>query len=194
MSIKHSLALAFTAALLAVPNLRAQSSTWTMDPAHSQADFQIRHLGVSNVRGSISGVKGSVVLDEKDITKSKVEATLATATVNTGNEGRDKHLKSPDFFDIEKNPAITFKSTSLTNAGGKLKMIGDLTLSGVTKPVTLDVDGPAPPQKGMNGKTVSGFSATGILHRADFNFGQKYGAPILGDDVKFTIDVEISKQ
>ena len=194
MSIKHSLALAFTAALLAAPSLRAQSSTWTMDPAHSQADFQIRHLGVSNVRGSISGVKGSVVLDEKDITKSKVEATLATATVNTGNEGRDKHLKSPDFFDIEKNPAITFKSTSLTNAGGKLKMIGDLTLNGVTKPVTLDVDGPAPPQKGMNGKTVSGFSATGILHRADFNFGQKYGAPILGDDVKFTIDVEISKQ
>ena len=194
MRIKHSLALAFTAALLAAPSLSAQSSTWTMDPAHSQADFQIRHLGVSNVRGSISGVKGSVVLDEKDITKSKVEATLATATVNTGNEGRDKHLKSPDFFDIEKNPAITFKSTSLTNAGGKLKMIGDLTLNGVTKPVTLDVDGPAPPQKGMNGKTVSGFSATGILHRADFNFGQKYGAPILGDDVQFTIDVEISKQ
>lgn len=194
MRSKHTLALAFTAALLAAPSLRAQSSTWTMDPAHSQADFQIRHLGVSNVRGSISGVNGSVVLDEKDITRSKVEATLATATVNTGNEGRDKHLKSPDFFDIDKNPTITFKSTSLTNAGGKLKMIGDLTLNGVTKPVTLDVDGPAPPQKGMNGKTVSGFSATGILHRVDFNFGQKYGAPILGDDVKFTIDVEINKQ
>ena len=187
------MALAFAAALLAGTGLRAQTSTWTVDTNHSQVDFQIRHLGVSNVRGSISGVKGTVLLDEKDVTKSKVEATLATATVNTGNDGRDKHLKSPDFFDADKNPAITFKSTSLSNASGKLQMIGDLTLNGVTKPVTLDVDGPAPPQKGMGGKMVSGFSATGTLHRADFNFGQKYTAPMLGDDVKFTIDVEISK-
>ncbi len=193
MRLKHLLAFAFATALLYTATLRAQTSTWTMDPAHSQVDFQIRHLGVSNVRGSISGVKGTVALDEKDITKSKIEATLATSTVNTGNEGRDKHLKSPDFFDVEKNPSITFKSTSLSNAGGKLKMTGDLTLNGVTKPVTLDVDGPAPPQKGMGGKTVSGFSATGTLHRADFNFGQKYSSPMLGDDVKFTIDVEISK-
>ncbi len=193
MSMKQLLALAFTATLLGAPSLCAQTSTWTMDTNHSQVDFQIRHLGVSNVRGSISGVKGTVDLDEKDVTKSKVEATLATASVNTGNDGRDKHLKSPDFFDAEKSPSITFKSTSLSNAGGKLKMIGDLTLNGVTKPVTLDVDGPAPPQKGRDGKQVSGFSATGTLHRADFNFGQKYGSPMLGDDVKFTIDVEISK-
>lgn len=193
MNLKY-FALACAATLLCVPNLTAQTSNWTMDPAHSQVDFQIRHAAISNVRGSISGVKGTVVLDEKDITHSKVEATLQTSTVNTGNEQRDKHLQSPDFFDAAKNPSMTFKSTSLSNAGGKLKMTGDLTLNGVTKPVTLDVDGPAPPQKGMGGKTVSGFSATGTIHRADFNFGQKYGAPILGDDVKFTIDVEISKQ
>ena len=119
--------------------------------------------------------------------------TLQTATVNTGNEQRDKHLKSPDFFDVDKNPTITFKSTSISKAGGKLQMTGDLTLNGVTKAVTLDVDGPAPPQKGMGGKTVSGFSATGTLSRKDFSFGQKYSAPMLGDDVKFTIDLEIGK-
>jgi polyisoprenoid-binding protein YceI len=94
---------------------------------------------------------------------------------------------------VDKNPTITFKSTAITKSGGKLQMTGDLTLNGVTKPVTLDVDGPAPPQKGMGGKTVSGFSATGTIHRADFNFGQKYKEPILSDDVKFTIDVEVGK-
>ena len=194
MKLKHALAVAFAATLMFAPAVQAQTSTWTMDSAHSQADFQIRHLGVSNVRGSITGVKGTVILDEGDITKSKVEATLQTATVNTGNDGRDKHLKSPDFFDVEKNPTITFKSTAITKTSGKLQMTGDLTLNGVTKPVTLDVDGPAPSQKGMGGKTVSGFSATGTIHRTDYNFGQKYAAPMLGDDVKFTIDVEIAKQ
>ena len=194
MKVKQLLALAFAATLTLAPRVHAQTSTWTMDSAHSQADFQIRHLGVSNVRGSIGGVKGTVMLDEKDITKSKIEATLQTTTVNTNNEGRDKHLKSPDFFDVEKNPTITFKSTSITKSGDKLQMVGDLTLNGVTKPITLDVDGPAPAQKGMGGKTVSGFSASGVLRRADYNFGQKYAAPMLGDDVKFTIDVEIAKQ
>ncbi len=180
--------------MLCATHAKAQTTTWTIDPAHSQADFQIRHMAVSTVRGSISGAKGTVVLYEGDITKSKVEATLATATVNTNTEARDKHLKSPDFFDVEKNPTITFKSTSVTKTGGKLQMIGDLTLGGVTKSVTLDVDGPAPPQKGMGGKIVSGFSATGIIKRSDFNFGQKYTAPTVGDEVKFTIDIEIDKQ
>ena len=194
MQIKQILALTFAATMMFAPIAKAQTSTWSIDPAHSQADFQIRHLGVSTVRGSISGTKGTVILDEKDITKSKVEATLATATVNTSTEARDKHLKSPDFFDVEKNPNITFKSTSITKNGDKLQMTGDLTLGGVTKSVTLDVDGPAPPQKGMGGKTVSGFSASGLIKRSDFNFGQKYTAPTLGDEVKFTIDIEIDKQ
>ncbi len=171
----------------------AQSSSWTIDPAHSSAGFQIRHLGVSTVRGSITGVKGTVLLDEKDVTRSSVEATLDTATVSTSNDARDKHLKSPDFFDVAKYPQITFKSTRFSNPGGKLQMTGDLTLNGVTKPVTLDVDGPAPPQKGMGGKTVSGFSATGTILRSDFHFGDKMGAPMIGDEVKFTIDVEIGK-
>ena len=194
MKFKHFLATAFAATLMSAPFVQAQTSTWTLDPAHSQVDFQIRHLGVSNVRGSISGAKGTVLLDEKDITRSKIEATLQTATVNTGNDARDKHLKSPDFFDVDKNPTITFKSTAVMKTGEKLQMVGDLTLNGVTKSVTLDVDGPAPPQKGMGGKIVSGFSASGLIKRADYNFGSKYAAPMLSDEVKFTIDVEIDKQ
>ncbi len=194
MNVKQVLAIAFAATMMLAPRAQAQTSTWAIDPAHSQVDFQIRHLGVSNVRGSIGGAKGTVLLDEKDITKSKVEATLSTATVNTSSDARDKHLKSPDFFDVDKNPSIVFKSTSIVKSGDKLQMIGDLTLNGVTKSVTLDVDGPAPPQKGMGGKIVSGFSATGMIKRTDYNFGSKYAAPMLSDEVKFTIDVEIGKQ
>ena len=172
---------------------QAQASSWTIDSAHSGVEFQIRHLGVSNVHGTFHKVAGTVKLDEKDITKSTVEATIDANSVNTDEPKRDEHLKSPDFFNVEKFSTITFKSTSIANAGGKLKLTGDLTLDGVTKPVTLDLDGPAAPQKGMGGKTVSGFSATGVLHRTDFNFGAKYGAPILGDDVKFSIDIEMDK-
>src|ERR1700712_4854444 len=106
MNVKQALALTLAATTMFAAQGFAQTSTWAIDPAHSQIDFQIRHLAVSNVRGSISGAKGTVVLDEADITKSKVEAILATATVNTSTEGRDKHLKSPDFFDVDKYPTI----------------------------------------------------------------------------------------
>ena len=174
--------------------VHAQSSTWAIDPAHSGVNFEIRHLGVSNVRGAFHKVTGTVKLDEKDVTHSSVEAVIDTTTVNTDEPKRDEHLKSPDFFNIAKYPSMTFKSTAVTNAGGKLKLVGDLTLDGVTKSVTLDLDGPATPMKTPQGKTVSGFSASGLIHRAEFNFGQKYTAPMLGDDVKFTIDIEMDKQ
>ena len=178
---------------LAANAAQAQATAWKIDPVHSGIEFKIRHLGVSNVRGTFSNPTGTVMLDDKNITKSSVEATINTATVNTNNEGRDKHLKSPDFFDVEKFPTITFKSTAVNNAGGKLSMTGDLTLNGVTKPVTLALDGPAAPQKGQRGGMVSGFSATGTIHRADFNFGSKYASPMLGDDVQISIDIEMSK-
>jgi polyisoprenoid-binding protein YceI len=192
MRYRFLMALALASATLA--SASAQTSTWTIDPAHSSINFEIRHMGVSNVHGSIGGVKGTVLYDEKDITKSSVQATGDTTTVATGVEARDKHLKSADFFDIEKFPNLTFKSTSLSNAGGQLKLTGDLTLNGVTKSVTLDVDGPATPQTGKDGKTRSGFSASGKLKRTDFNFGPKFGNAIVGDDVKFSIDIEIDKQ
>ncbi|NYF91184.1 YceI family protein [Tunturiibacter empetritectus] len=184
---------ALSALLLTGVSALAQSSSWTIDPNHSQVNFGIKHLGVSTVRGSISGVNGTVVWDEKNPSKSSVEATITTTTVSTNNEKRDAHLKSPDFFNVEKFPTMTYKSTAVTSANGKLQVVGDLTLAGVTKSVTLDVDGPTPPQKGMGGKMVTGFSATGTLKRSDFNFGSKYGSPMLGDEVQFTIDVEAGK-
>ena len=186
-------AMLLTASLSAA-TLAAQASTWTIDPAHSGVGFQIKHLGVSTVRGSFSGVTGTVVWDDKNLDAAHVDAVIDAKTVNTGQDKRDEHLKSPDFFDVEKYPTLKFHSTSVKRAGdGKLQVVGDLTLGGQTKPITLDVDGPAAPQKGMGGKTVSGFSATGTLSRATFNFGQKYPAPMLSDDVKFTIDLEVGK-
>ena len=192
MKRQSQFALAAVALLVAAAPIVAQSSTWTIDPAHSGVEFQIKHLGVSTVRGSLSGVTGTVVWDEKNVGASHVDAVMDAKTVNTGQDKRDEHLKSPDFFDVAKYPTLKFTSTGVKRNGeGKLQIVGDLTLGGQTKPVTLDVDGPAAPQKGQGGKMVSGFSATGALSRKDFNFGQKYGAPVLGDDVKFTIDLEV---
>ena len=189
------LALAFAGATLAATGLHAQTSTWVIDTAHSAANFQTRHMGVSTVRGSIGGVKGTVTLDEKDITKSSVSATLEASTVSTGTTKRDDHLKSPDFFDVAKYPQIVFKSTAVTGAPGNLKLVGDLTLAGVTKSITLDLDGPSAPQKNQKGGLISGFSATGKLNRKDFEFGTKSTASAaIGDEVKFTIDIEIDKQ
>lgn len=191
-SFRNIVASAAAALLFALP-ATGQVSTWKIDPAHSSVQFQIRHLGVSNVHGSFGNVTGTVVWDEKDTAKSKVDATIDTTTVSTEVAKRDDHLKSPDFFDVAKFPAMTFKSTAVKKDGGKLQLIGDLTINGVTKPVTLDVDGPAAPQTN-HGKTVSGFSATGVIKRSDFNFGPKFAPPMIGDEIKFTIDLEVDKQ
>jgi polyisoprenoid-binding protein YceI len=186
-----ALALAVT---LFTTNAYAQTSTWAIDPAHSSVNFEIVHLGVSHVHGAFGNVKGTVTLNEKDITKSSVSATIDTTTVSTGVAQRDTHLKTDAFFNVEKYPAMSFQSTALTNAGGKQQLIGNLTINGVTKSVTLDLDGPATPQKNMQGKTISGFSASGTIKRSDFGFGAKFPPPMIGDEVKFTIDVEVDKQ
>jgi len=192
--MKNRLFLALTLAgtLLSV-HAYAQTSTWAIDPAHSSVNFEIVHMGVSHVHGAFGNVKGVVTLNEKDITKSSVAATIDTTTVSTGVAQRDTHLKSADFFDVAKNPAMTFQSTSLTNSGGKLRLIGDLAINGVTRSVSLDLDGPTPPQT-MQGKTISGFSASGTIKRSDYGFGAKFPPPLIGDEVKFTVDVEIDKQ
>ena len=192
--MKHRLLLSLTlAGTLLSTCASAQTSTWAIDPAHSSVNFEVIHMGVSHVHGAFGNVKGTVTLNEKDITKSSVTATIDTTTVSTGVAQRDMHLKSADFFDVEKNPAMTFKSTSLTNSGGKLRLIGDLTISSATKSVTLDLDGPTPPQT-MQGKTISGFSASGVIKRSDYGFGPKFPPPLISEDVKFTVDVEIDKQ
>lgn len=183
------------AALFSALPLVAETSTWNIDPAHSGASFAIKHLGVSTVRGSFSGLKGTVVWDDQNAANCHVDATIDTTTVNTGQPKRDEHLKSADFFDVEKYPTMIFKSTSVTrDTNGGLKVVGELKLGGQTKPTTLYVSAPATPQKGMGGKTVSGFSAVGQIKRSDFNFGQKYTAPMLGDEVSLSIDLEVVKQ
>lgn len=181
-----------TAALLVIlfagSSALAQASTWTIDSNHTQIDFQIRRVPVSNVRGSFSHVTGTVSWDETNPSKSSVQVKIPTSSVSTTNETRDADLRSPNFFDVQKYPTMSFKSTAVTGTPGKLQVVGDLTLAGVTKSVTLVVDGPTPPTR--MGKLIIGFAATGIIKRSDFNFAPKYPTAILGDEIKFTIDVE----
>jgi polyisoprenoid-binding protein YceI len=171
----------------------AQTSTWKIDPDHSSVNFEIPHMAVRHVHGSLTNVSGVVELNDKDITKSSVEATIDTTTVSTGVVMRDNTLKSDDFFNVQKYPQITFKSRSLRRNSRTVQPFGDLTLNGVTRSGTLDLDGPSPPRT-ISGKTISWFSARGLIRRSDFNFGASKSNAVVGDDVKLTIDVEIDKQ
>jgi len=171
----------------------AQTSTWKIDPAPSSVNYEISHIAVSHVHGSLTNVNGIVELNDKDITKSSVEATIDTTTVSTGVVMRDNTLKSDNFFNVQKYPQITFRSSPLRRNKGTVQLLGNLTLNGVTRSVTLDLDGPSPPQT-ISGKTMSGFSAMGLIRRSDFSFGASKFNAVVGDDVKLTIDVEIDKQ
>jgi polyisoprenoid-binding protein YceI len=192
----RSTALVLAASLLAAaaPAQTTAPTTWKIDPVHSGVEFKVRHLGVSYVHGTFTHPTGIVRFDENNLAKSSVEATVDTTTVTTNETARDNHLKSDAFFNIAKFPAMSFKSTSLYKEGGKWFLKGDLTLTGVTKPVILTLDGPAPPQTDAKGVTRSGFSATGTVNRSDFNFGTGFPAPTIGDEVTFTIDIEMDKQ
>jgi len=185
-------------ALLASLSALAQTSNWNIDPAQSTAQFTVRHLAISNVTGNFTKVTGSVVLNEKDITQSQVSATIDVSSVDTRVEARDKDLKSPNFFDIEKYPAIEFKSKRIVNNGGRLQVIGDLTIHGTTHEVTLDVDGPTPELTDPWGNSRRGFSATTTINRKDFNLAYnkllKTGEAVVGDNVKIQIDAEMVKK
>lgn len=176
----------------------AQVSKWQIDPAHSEADFSIKHMAISTVHGRFGNINGSLNLDEQDITKSGVNATVDITGVDTGVAQRDQHLKSPDFFDVAKYPQMAFASKSLSNANGQLQLIGDLTIHGVTKPVTLALEGPSKEQTDPYGKIRRAFSATTVIHRQDFglnwNGNLKSGDTVLGDDVKVELDIELIKQ
>jgi polyisoprenoid-binding protein YceI len=179
---------------LAAPIAFAQTSTWKADSAHSEVDFTIKHLAISNVHGRFGKVEATIVYDEKDITKSTVQATIDVTGVDTGEPARDTHLKSDSFFDVAKFSTATFKSTSVAKGGSGLQITGDLTIHGVTKSVVLDVDGPTAPVNGMDKKPHVGFSASTTIHRADFNLGSTIPTAIVGDDVKLTIDLDAAKQ
>lgn len=175
----------------------AQSGGWNIDPNHSTAQFTVRHLVISNVTGSFTKVNGTVELNEADITKSQVTAIIDASSVDTRVPDRDNDLRSPNFFDVEKYPTIEFKSKRITKSGDKVQMIGDLTIHGTTREVTLDVDGPTPPIDDPWGNVRRGFSATTTINRRDFglvyNHLLKTGEAVVGDTVKIQIDVEIKR-
>jgi polyisoprenoid-binding protein YceI len=174
------------------PALAQSASNWQIDPPHSNAQFSVAHLGISKVQGEFTSVTGTVQLDEKDITKSVVNATIDTTSIFTRNDARDKDLKD-NFLEVTKFPAMTFVSKSITRgADGKLQMAGDLTLHGITKPVTFAVDGPTEAIQDPWGNQRRGASATTTIHRSDFGI-TKYAA-MIGDDIAITLDIEFIKK
>ena len=180
--------------VLAAPFALAQSSTWVADPMHSEVDFSVSHLSISNVHGRFGKIDATLVYDAADVTKSTVKATIDISTVKTGEDGRDNHLKTPDFFDVASFPTATFVSTGVAKSGSNLIVNGNLTLHGVTKPVTLTVEGPNGPVEGMDHKQHSGFNATTTISRTVFGIGSKFPSAVVGDDVKLNIDLEVVKQ
>ena len=186
--------LAVLAVALLAAAVWAQGSEWQIDPAHTTAAFTVRHMGISNVHGRFVKTTGSAIVDDSDITKSSVTATMDVNSIDTGNESRDNDLKSPNYFDAAQFPTITFKSKSVSKNGeGKLKVVGDLTIHGVTKEVTLDVDGPSAPLE-QRGNKRRGLSASTNINRKDFGVGAKAPAVMIGEDIKIDIDAELTQK
>jgi len=186
------------AALAGLPSFPAfaGTTTWQIDPKHSSAQFAVTHLMISTVRGEFHQVNGTVVVDDADISKSSVNVTVDATTVDTREPDRDKHLMSPDFFDVSKYPTMAFKSTKVEPVSpGKLKITGDLTIRGVTKQVVLEATAPKPPIKDPWGLERTAVSGSTKINRQDFgvawNKTLDAGGVVVGDEVNITIDVEM---
>jgi polyisoprenoid-binding protein YceI len=174
------------------------TTTWNIDPAHTVAEFKVKHMMIANVKGHFSGVSGSLVRDESNPANDRVEATIDVSSVETRNDQRDQHLKSPDFFDAEKFPTLHFKSTAVKVVGdGELSVEGDLTIHGVTRKASFAVEGPTPPAKDPWGNTRIGLSATTKILRKDFgltyNAALETGGVLVGDEVTITLDAQFVK-
>ena len=174
------------------------TTTWNLDPAHTVAEFKVKHMMIANVKGHFSKVSGVLIRDESDPAKDRVEATIEAASIETSNEQRDAHLKSPDFFHVEKFSTLHFKSTGINVAGeGELSVEGDLTIRGVTRKVRFAVEGPTPPAKDPWGNTRIGLSASTKINRKDFgltwNTALETGGILVGDDITITLDAQFVK-
>jgi polyisoprenoid-binding protein YceI len=174
------------------------TTTWNLDPAHSVAEFKVKHMMIANVKGHFSKVSGVLTLNESDPTKSGVEATIEAASIVTRDEQRDGHLKSEDFFHVEKFPTLHFKSTGISVVSdGELSVEGDLTIRGVTRKVRFAVEGPTPPAKDPWGNTRIGISASTKINRKDFgltwNAALETGGILVGDEVTITLDAQFVK-
>lgn len=175
----------------------AAADTWKVDPSHSDVGFSVRHMMISNTKGEFKKVDGSADIDEKNLTKSQVKMEIDVASIDTDDEKRDQHLVSPDFFDAAKYPKITFESTKITKAGKGFKVTGNLTMHGVTKPVTLSAT-LSPVVKSPYGTMNRGVSVTGSVNRKDFgmtwNKALDAGGVAVGDEVKLDVELELIKQ
>ena len=170
-------------------------STWKIDPVHSVAEFKVKHMMISNVKGQFTGVSGTLYLDEADVKNSKIDATIDAATINTREADRDKHLRSADFFDVDKYPTLSFKSTRIEQtAPGELEVEGELTIHGTTRKVAFAVEGPTMPAKDPWGNTRVGLSATTKINRKDYgltwNAALETGGILVGEEVTITLDVQ----
>lgn len=180
------------AALLIVGTASAQ--TWTLDKTHAKLGFGITHFLISDVEGSFKTVDATITSSKEDFSDAVIELKGDATSINTENEDRDKHLKGPDFFDVEKFNTLTFKSTSFKKVEGKkYKLIGDLTLHGVTKQVELDAIVNGPIVHPYNNKTIAGFKFTGTIKRSDFGIGAKYPGAALSEEVVITANGEFVK-
>ena len=179
---------------LAAPLAVAQTSTWAPDKAHSEVDFTVLHMGISNVHGRFGNIGGTIVVNDSDITKSTINVTIDVSSVDTGVSMRDNDLKSDHFFDVAQFPTATFVSTAVAKSGDGLTVNGNLTLHGVTKPVTLTVEGPTGPAQGMDKKPHEGFMATTTVSRTAFGVGANMPTGMVGDQIKLTIDLDLAKQ
>jgi polyisoprenoid-binding protein YceI len=196
--MKSIIASISTIIALALPAF-AFATTWTIDPDHSNVGFKVRHLMVSNVKGNFEKHTGVVEINDKDITKSKVEISIDTNSINTNVQKRDEHLRSADFFDVAKYPAMTFASKKVAKAGkDKLKVTGDLTLHGITKQVVLDVEGPTKESKDPWGNIRKGATATTKINRKDFglvwNAALETGGVAVGEEITITLEIEMIKK
>jgi polyisoprenoid-binding protein YceI len=173
-------------------------TTWNIDAVHSVAEFKVKHMMISNVKGQFTALSGVLNLDESDVTRSHVEVTVEAASISTRESQRDTHLKSADFFDVEKHPTLTFRSTRISRTGdGELHVTGDLSIHGVTREVVFSVEGPTPPAKDPWGNTRIGASATTKINRKDYgltwNAALETGGILVGDEVTLTLDVQFIK-
>jgi polyisoprenoid-binding protein YceI len=189
--LKRPLFVLFTGLTLTAA-AHAETETWKIDPAHSAAQFAVRHMSISTVRGAFTKLAGTVQYDPTDVSKTVLDVTIDVDSVDTRVEPRDKDLRSEKYFDVQKFPSITFKSKRAEKAGaGKLKIAGDLSIHGVTKEVVLDVEGPSEAVKDAKGSMHMGASATTLLNRSDY--GMTNGQPLVGDEISITLDVEMAK-
>jgi len=177
---------------------QTQTTTWNIDAVHSSAEFKVRHMMITNVKGQFDALKGVLTLDEEDVTKSRIEATIDAASINTRDAQRDAHLKSADFFDVEKFPELKFSSTRVTRAGeAELAVEGNLTIHGVARKVVFAVEGPSLAGKDPWGNTRIGLSAATKINRKDFglrwNAALETGGFLVGDEVTITLDVQAVK-